>query len=224
MNDLQHRPAAFLVDLDGVLVHSHPVHLAAYEQAFRKHGLELSAEARRMVADGTGRTRVLAHADVPDTLSGSVSRAKEEAFLALVEAGALEAAPGVEAFLRVLGESGCPAAVVSNSATAGACVRAMGWERTFAVVVGSADVVEPKPDPEPFLTAATLLGVSPALCVAVEDSSTGAAAARSAGAFVVGIGSGLAPDQVDAWAPELSALPLARWLALPAAPGTEARP
>lgn len=219
MNDPASRPAAFLVDLDGVLVHSHRVHVEAYERAFRRHGLELSPEARRLVEGGTGRTRVLAHADVPKALTGPVSRAKEEAFLALVESGALEPADGVDHFLQVLREAGCPAVVVSNSATARECVSAMGWLRTFRGVVGATDVEQAKPHPEPYLAAAEMLGVAPERCVAVEDSTTGAASARSAGTFVVGLGTGVAPDQVDAWATGLASLPLERWLGLSTASG-----
>lgn len=219
MSDPSFRPAAFLVDLDGVLVHSHRVHVEAYERAFRQHGLELSPEARRLVVGGTGRTRVLAHADVPEALSGPVSRAKEEAFLALVESGALEPADGVEAFFATLAAAECPAVVVSNSATARECVSAMGWNARVRGVVGATDVGEAKPHPEPYLAAAALVGVAIGDCVAVEDSPTGAASARSAGAFVVGLGKGVAPDQVDAWATGLTSLPLERWLGLSAAPG-----
>ena len=149
------------------------------------------------------------------------SSTPEAAFLALVEAGALEPAEGVEDFLRTLRQAGCPAAVVSNSATARECVSAMGWGWAFQGVVGATDVTNVKPDPEPFLTAAGLLGVEARACVAVEDSPTGAAAARAAGPFVVGVGKGVAPDEVDAWVTELSALPLERWLQLS---GTEVRP
>jgi alpha,alpha-trehalose phosphorylase len=217
VNDPRSRPSGFLLDLDGVLVHSHRVHVEAYERAFRHHGLELDAEARRMVVGGAGRTHVLAHADVPETLTGPVSRAKEEAFLALLEAGALEAARGVQEVLDALDAAGCPAAVVSNSATARECVSAMGWAPRFQAVVGATDVARVKPDPEPYRRAAALLGVPPEACVAVEDSATGILSAREAGAFVAGVGAGAAPDSVDAWAPELAALPVGRWLGLPAA-------
>jgi len=213
VNDPEFRPVAFLVDLDGVLVHSHRIHVEAYERAFREHGLELSPEARRLVVGGTGRTRVLAHADVPDALAGAVSEAKEEAFLALVDSGALEPAEGAERFLRALERAGCPAVVVSNSATARECVSAMGWSWAFQGVVGATDVDRAKPDPEPYLRAAELLELPVERCVAVEDSATGAASARSAGAFVVGVGSRVAPDEVDAWGTGLATVPVERWLA-----------
>ena len=45
-----------------------------------------------------------------------------------------------------------------------------------------------KPDPEPYLAAAELLGVEPARCVVFEDSPSGGLAARAAGATVIAVG------------------------------------
>jgi beta-phosphoglucomutase-like phosphatase (HAD superfamily) len=44
-----------------------------------------------------------------------------------------------------------------------------------------------KPDPWPYLTAARLLGVDPARCVAIEDSATGVASAEAAGCAVLAV-------------------------------------
>jgi beta-phosphoglucomutase-like phosphatase (HAD superfamily) len=56
---------------------------------------------------------------------------------------------------------------------------------TFAAVV-TGDVVERgKPDPEPYQTAASLLGVAAEDCVAIEDSDNGARSAEAAGARVL---------------------------------------
>lgn len=56
-----------------------------------------------------------------------------------------------------------------------------------AVTVTFDDVSEGKPDPEPYLTAAALLGADPARCLVVEDAPAGVAAGRAAGAAVLGI-------------------------------------
>jgi sugar-phosphatase len=56
-------------------------------------------------------------------------------------------------------------------------------------IVTAEDVSHGKPNPEPFLTAAHLLGVSPSRCLVFEDSSPGGAAAYAAGARVVAVGS-----------------------------------
>jgi len=50
------------------------------------------------------------------------------------------------------------------------------------------DVSSGKPSPEPYLLAASHLGVDPTRCLVVEDSPAGVTAAVSAGAICVGVG------------------------------------
>ena len=59
------------------------------------------------------------------------------------------------------------------------------YAENFDVVVCGDEVAKPKPDPEPYLRAAELLGVAPQRCLAVEDSPTGALAAERAGVAVL---------------------------------------
>jgi len=47
--------------------------------------------------------------------------------------------------------------------------------------VTSEDYARGKPAPDPFLKAAELLRIEPALCLVFEDTPTGAEAARAAG-------------------------------------------
>lgn len=55
------------------------------------------------------------------------------------------------------------------------------------VFVTADDVTRGKPDPEPFLTAAALLGVDPTRCLVIEDAAAGITAARAAGCSVLAI-------------------------------------
>src|SRR5262249_1917495 len=57
----------------------------------------------------------------------------------------------------------------------------------FPVVVTGDDVTAHKPDPEPYLLAARLLGVDPRRCVALEDSPNGVASAAAAGCHVIAV-------------------------------------
>jgi HAD superfamily hydrolase (TIGR01509 family) len=56
---------------------------------------------------------------------------------------------------------------------------------TFEVIVTGDTVSQGKPHPEPYLTAAAILGVDPAETLAIEDSNTGARSAESAGCTVL---------------------------------------
>jgi HAD superfamily hydrolase (TIGR01509 family) len=58
-------------------------------------------------------------------------------------------------------------------------------EGSFATVVTGDNVTVGKPHPEPYLTAARLLGVDPRDCLAIEDSNTGAKSAEAAGCTVL---------------------------------------
>lgn len=55
------------------------------------------------------------------------------------------------------------------------------------VLISAEDVVAGKPDPEPYLFAAMMLGVKPASCVVIEDTPAGIQSGRAAGMHVVGI-------------------------------------
>jgi HAD superfamily hydrolase (TIGR01509 family) len=57
----------------------------------------------------------------------------------------------------------------------------------FAVVVTGENVANGKPHPEPYLTAAALLGVPIERCLAIEDSPSGVRSALASGARTVGI-------------------------------------
>jgi beta-phosphoglucomutase-like phosphatase (HAD superfamily) len=59
-------------------------------------------------------------------------------------------------------------------------------------LVTRCDVSEGKPHPEPFLLAASQLGVHPSDCLALEDSFTGVRAAHAAGMQTVMI-----PDLIE---------------------------
>lgn len=56
------------------------------------------------------------------------------------------------------------------------------------MLVTREDVHAGKPDPEPFLLGAQLLGVAPERCLVAEDSLPGLASGRAAGAVTAGVG------------------------------------
>lgn len=206
------RPHAFLIDLDGVLTDSYPLHLAAYETALEADDLGMTLGARELLLSGASRDRVLSEAGVPAHRHESVSQRKQAAFLKALDDGCLTPSQGAVGFLRELRRLACPTALVSNSGAAEASVVSLKLEWAFDLVIGGALLHEPKPSPEPFLLAAERLGVSPEECVAIEDSPSGAQAARAAGTFVVGVGSLVREAEVDVRVAALSEIPLDLWL------------
>jgi sugar-phosphatase len=68
---------------------------------------------------------------------------------------------------------------------------------TPAVLITGSDVIRNKPHPEPYALATARLGVPPARALAVEDSPSGASAARGAGLDVLLIGGNSASAAAD---------------------------
>jgi mannitol-1-/sugar-/sorbitol-6-phosphatase len=111
--------------------------------------------------------------------------------------------PGARALLEALQPH--PHAIVTsaNVALMTARMRAAGLvvpERS----VTAEDVSASKPDPEGFLRAAEMLGVSPADCVVFEDSGAGIQAGLAAGMRVVGVGPHAAAHQPTVQVADLS--------------------
>jgi HAD superfamily hydrolase (TIGR01509 family) len=90
---------------------------------------------------------------------------------------------GVPEFLAELQRRGIPAAVATSSRTPHAVghLGRAGLLDLFATIVTRDDVANPKPHPEPYLTAAQRLEVGASECLAVEDSHAGVRAAHAAG-------------------------------------------
>lgn len=177
-----------MFDCDGVLVDSEPVSFRAWKDALALHGHELTEEefeasigtTDRMVAE-TWAPRLGTSVDVLDVQA-------KDAFLA--RAGELE----VYADALALRESlAIPVAIGTNSARwrLDAVMAATSLDRLFEVSVTASDVADPKPAPDIYVRAFSEIGVDPARGLVIEDSPSGTAAARAAGAFVVAVDRGL---------------------------------
>jgi len=88
-------------------------------------------------------------------------------------------------------------AVVTNSTRAEATtiLDRLGLTALLHAVVAREDYGAAKPAPDAYLGAAAALGLAPGVCVAVEDTPRGLAAARAAGMRVVAVPGELTADQ-----------------------------
>lgn len=110
-------------------------------------------------------------------------------------AEAVPVKPGAVELIGALKARRIPMAVATSSRAAHALTHlgTAGLLDMFHAVVTRDDVVHPKPHPEPYLTAARLLGVAPETCLAIEDSASGVASASSAGLQTVMVPDLIAP-------------------------------
>lgn len=123
--------------------------------------------------------------------------------------------PGVKEALAAWHTAGLPMACLTNKPLAFAkqLLAAKGLDGFFVQVFGGDSFARKKPDPLPLLSTCAALGVTPAQCLMVGDSSNDARAARAAGCPVAlvsyGYNHGLPIDGVDADAHVDSLLELA---------------
>ncbi len=91
--------------------------------------------------------------------------------------------PGAIETVQRLATEGRRLAVASSSPRSllDSLLAAGGVADCFAAVVSSEEVARGKPSPDVYLEAARMLGVRPAECIAVEDSTNGMLAAAAAG-------------------------------------------
>lgn len=189
-------PRALLLDLDGTLVDSEPIHRAAYRAFFAKRGWDVSD-----LSAFTGRRAQDVFASIPGPWSEGDP---EELAAAVVACIPSEAAPepiaGAQALIEAAASHDVRVAVVTSAAppwAERALYDVLGVGQHVNVVVTAHDVVDGKPDPTGFALACERLHVSPAECVAVEDSPAGVAAAVAAGVGnVYGLASTHAPGDL----------------------------
>ena len=176
--------------MDGVIVDSTEAHIAAWRRYLEGFGIEIADIEARML----GR-----HNDeiVRDFFSGHCLSAteiidhgarKEELYRELMGPVCQDRlVPGVTDFLRA--HAHVPAGVASNAEKANVelVLERAGIRSYFQAVVNGHNVQRPKPAPDIYLKAASLLKADSRVCIVFEDSLTGVQAARAAGMRVVGL-------------------------------------
>ncbi|WP_234346678.1 HAD family hydrolase [Cellulomonas timonensis] len=179
-------PAAVLWDMDGTLIDSEPFWIGAELELAALHGAEWTHEdGLAMVGNPMTTCAAALRARGVDLSDEEICSFLNSRVAAGVAAGT-PWQPGAQELLSALVAAQVPMALVTSShrELADPFVRSAG---VFDISVCGDEVAHPKPDPEPYLTAAARLGVDIADCVAFEDSPAGIASAVASGAHVVAV-------------------------------------
>jgi HAD superfamily hydrolase (TIGR01509 family) len=195
-------PAAVIFDLDGVLVDSEQRWNGAKEALVRETGGRWRDEAPRMMM-GMSSPEWSAYLrdelEVPmeaAEINREVVRRMEDGYRA-----GLPLLPGAGEAVRALAAR-WPLGLASsaNRELIDLVLELAGFGDAFGVTVSSEEVERGKPAPDVYLAAARGLGVDPARCVAIEDSSSGLRAAAAAGMAVIAVPNPHYPPAPDALA------------------------
>ena len=175
-----------IFDLDGVLINSEPLHCRAFQDVLAPYGVRVTGEeyyAKYLVySDREVLERLL-----PDlkALDEAIA-AKERRYWELLEAGV----PAFQDGLALLARTGgwrVGLATGSIRREAELALRCLGIRGCFGAVLAREDYGKGKPDPEPYLRAASALGLPPRRCVVIEDAPGGVQAAKAAGMACVAV-------------------------------------
>ena len=184
------RDLALILDMDGVVIHSNPVHRKAWEQYTRRFGIEMD-EAMHQGMYGRRNDDIVRDFFGPQLTPQEVREhgaAKERLYRELMGPVVQQSlVPGVVEFL--LRHRGMPIAMATSAEPENVdfILDAAGLRPCFRTIVDGHQVRNPKPHPEIYLKAAELLRAEPYDCVAFEDSFAGIQSAQSAGMIVVGV-------------------------------------
>jgi HAD superfamily hydrolase (TIGR01509 family) len=181
---------AVVFDLDGLMFDTEALFFRVASEMLRDRGKVFTAEIMRAMIGrqpGESGRAFQTMAGLDDEPEALMDEAKER-FMALIDT-AVHPMPGLIALLGHLHRLGLPMAVGTSSGRTYAerLLRGHGLRDSFAHVLCREDVTRHKPDPEIYRTAADRLGVDPSSMLVLEDSPTGLAAAKAAGAFAVGV-------------------------------------
>jgi beta-phosphoglucomutase len=173
---------AIIFDLDGLLSDTEKLHMQAYQEALRPHGVVVSddAYARHWIRDGLGIAEYVARQRL-DLDPTAVRRDKALAYARLLETS-LQPMPGAcELVRRLRGRARLALASSSYRVNVERVVQGIGLAGCFEVVASGDDVAHLKPAPDIFLHVARLLGLAPSACLVLEDAEKGVLAAARAG-------------------------------------------
>ncbi len=178
-----------LIDLDGVLLDTEPLHERALRQTALQFGISpenLDLASFKGIPDVVGSLQLAAQCDPPGD-PNAILLQRQANFAALFDEA--ELFDGVEALLQTLRDRGYRLALVTSALR-------VNQERVFEkfalapffdVVITAEDITHGKPHPEPYMKAAARLNTTPLETFALEDSLAGIESAKSAGCLAIAV-------------------------------------
>lgn len=208
---------AVIFDLDGVLVWSVPMHWYAFRKTFEAVGRDFPLEEYMSFAVGASREQVIRHVlgNLPERELKHHMEEKERHMKVYLQETGLQPIPGALDFVRAARGRGLKTAVATAGRTPELLLGSVGALELFDAIVGRGKVARSKPHPDVYLLAAETLGVPPASCLVVEDSSVGVAAGRAAGMRVLALTTTEGPEGLraaDAVYGGFPEIPVSDWL------------
>jgi sugar-phosphatase len=170
-----------LFDMDGVLVDSTAAVTRVWSVWAKKHGLDADA----VVKMAHGRPSISTIRELlPESDHEAEDREVER--MEIEDVQGIVALPGASELLRAIPPNKYAIVTSATRALAEVRLRAAGLP-VPANLVTARDVQRGKPNPDPYLMGAKILGDTPAECVVIEDAPSGVRAGKAEGARTIAL-------------------------------------
>ena len=184
---------AIIFDLDGVICSTDRYHYLAWKALTDRMGILFNEEVNRQLR-GVSRMDSLEiilgerGADYSEEQKLALATEKNEiykGYLSSMTPGDLS--KEVRMTLHTLRQRGYLLAIGSSSKNTRQILKQLGLADFFDAVADGTMITKSKPDPEVFLLAASMLGVSPENAIVIEDAESGVRAAKAGRFRAIGI-------------------------------------
>jgi len=176
---------SIILDMDGVIIDSEPIHFKVEKELFKNLGLAISDEEYLSFVGTTSRALWL-HMKNKYKLSQSVEELvemeKANYMDYILSQGNEKPMPGVAQLIEELYRNKVKLVVASSASIKNIerVLEMFNLGRFFEAKVSGDEVNNEKPAPDIFIYAAKVIGAQPEECVVIEDSKNGVEAAKSA--------------------------------------------
>lgn len=190
-----------LFDLDGVIIDTLHYHYLAWKHMFEALGGSVS-EHTVLLHEGRASREILpllmqeAGVNIPEERWNAFIEEKRTYYRSIVQ---VRHYPEAFRVIDELKSRGLRTALVTACALKN-MQHSLNVEQQahFDFIITGDEVPRAKPHPDPYLTAAEQLGISPEECVVVENAPLGIQAAKSAGMYCVAVVTTLGPEHLSA--------------------------
>lgn len=192
-------PAAALIDMDGTLYDSMPLHAAAWQRMVSEIGIPSTREEFFLYEGRTGASTInilFQRAYGRDATPAEIEELYRRKTVYFNEYPKPPRMPGALELMNCLRDSGIKRVLVTGSGQRSLIDRlSVDFPDIFTpdMMVTGHDVTHGKPHPEPFIKAMQKARVSPSGAIAVENAPLGVESADRAGVFTIAVTTGPIP-------------------------------
>ena len=181
---------AVAFDMDGLMFNTEDLYDEVGDALLQRHGQRFTRQLKLEMMGRTEQEALLImkqRCELPQSVDQLRTEVKE--IFAELLPGRIEMMPGLIELLKFLEQYKIPKCVAtsSNRQFATNALGSFDLEPRFKFVLTSEDVLNGKPEPEVYLTAAKRMGIPTKQMLVLEDSTIGSRAAVAAGAYTIAV-------------------------------------